>query len=107
MRVVSSPHDAADARAHWSADDARRLKAHAAAMLAHGLQLALRHGGPANTDAPMRTHRYLQGSVERSERSQLLAGDCARVVLRTLRGGLLSVPQRQAEGSTCPQPGAF
>ena len=107
VRVVSSPHDAADARAHWSADDARRLKAHAAAMLAHGLQLALRHGGPANTDAPMRTHRYLQGSVERSERSQLLAGDCARVVLRTLRGGLLSVPQRQAEGSTCPQPAAF
>ena len=107
VRVVSSPHDAADARAHWSADDARRLKAHAAAMLAHGLQLALRHGGPANTDAPMRTHRYLQGSVERSERSQLLAGDCARVVLRTLRGGLLSVPQRQAEGSTCPQPVAF
>ena len=107
VRVVSSPHDAADARAHWSADDARRLKAHAAAMLAHGLQLALRHGGPATTDAPMRTHRYLQGSVERSERSQLLAGDCARVVLRTLRGGLLSVPQRQAEGSTCPQPVAF
>ena len=107
VRVVSSPHDAADARAHWSADDARRLKAHAAAMLAHGLQLALRHGGPATTDAPMRTHRYLQGSVERSERSQLLAGDCARVVLRTLRGGLLSVPQRQVEGSTCPQPVAF
>jgi len=107
VRVVSSPHDAADTRAHWSADDARRLKAHAAAMLAHGLHLALRHGGPVTTDAPMRTHRYVQGSVERSERSQRLAGDCARVVLRTLRGGLLSVPLRPAEGTTCPQPVAF
>lgn len=107
VRVVSSPHGATDARAHWSADDARRLKASAAAMLAHGVHLALRHGGPATSDAPMRTHRYLQGSVERTERSQLLASDCARIVLRTLRGGLLSVPQRPAEGSSCPQPAAF
>lgn len=105
VRVVSSPHGAADARAHWSADGARALKAAAAAMLAHGLRLAVRHPpGPAATaadDVPMRTHRYLQGTVERSERAQQVAAGCARVVLRTLRGGLLSVPQRPAEGSTC------
>lgn len=107
VRVVSSPHDAADSRAHWSADEARRLKTTAAAMLAHGLQLALRHAGPAANDAPMRSHRYLQGSVERTERAQQLAAGCARVVLRTLRGGVLSVPQRPAEGAACAQPPAF
>lgn len=110
VRVVSSPHGAADAqaaRAHWSADGSRRLKASAAAMLAHGLHLALRHGSPASQDAPVRTHRYLQGNIERTERAQLLASDCSRAVLRTLRGGVLSVPQRPAEGSPCPQQAAF
>ena len=107
VRVVSSPHDATDARAHWSADEARRLKTSAAAMLAHGLHLALRHSDPAPGDAPMRTHRYQQGNIERAERAQQIAGECARVVLRTLRGGVLSVPQRLAEGTSCPQPPTF
>ena len=107
VRVVSSPHAAADARSHWSADESRRLKDAAARMLAHAIELAERHPATAASDAPMRTHRYLQGGSERSERAQLLAGDCARAVLRTLRGGLLSVPLRPPEGVACDKPVAF
>jgi hypothetical protein len=51
-------------------------------------------------DIPTRTHRYLQGATERTERAQLLDSTCRRAVLRTLRGGLLSVPvQPPADGS--------
>lgn len=107
VRVVSSPHDAADARSHWSADGSRRLKDAAARMLAHAIDLAERHPASVASDAPARTHRYLQGGIERSERAQLLTGDCSRAVLRTLRGGLLSVPQRPQEGVACDQPVTF
>lgn len=101
VRVVSSPHDAADARAHWSADDARRLKDTAARMLAHAIELAHQHGGPSASDTPARTHRYLQGRIERSERAQQLGGDCARAVLRTLRGWLMSVPLPARADTPC------
>ena len=119
VRVVSSPHDAADARSHWSGDEARRLKDTAARMLAHALDVADRHAVVASAAAPTspsaapsasappsaepapRTYRYLQGSVERSERAVQLGGDCSRAVLRTLRGGLLSVPLKVPEGTDC------
>ena len=101
VRVVSSPHEAADARAHWSADGAARLKSTAAGMLAHALQIALQPLVGGEAAPPMRTHRYLQGSIERTERAQQIGGDCARAVLRNLRGWLMSVPVRPAEGSPC------
>ena len=110
VRVVSSPHDAADALAHWSADDARRLKASAAAMFGHALLLAARHAVPAAPEAasaPMRTHRYRQGLLERSERGQQVDALCARVVLRNLRGWLMSVPQRVPDDAPCTADAAF
>lgn len=98
VRVVSTPLPTADARAYWTAEQARALKGTAAAMFAHALQLAWRHPVAAPSDTqPMRTHRYLQASSERAERGQWLAGDCARAVLRNLRGGLMSVPLRKAD----------
>lgn len=101
VRVVAAPPATTDVRAHWTADQAQRLKARAAAMLAHALAVAHHHGASAAPDTPARTHRYLQGSIERSERAHRLGGDCARVVLRTLRGGLLSVPLKPPEEGTC------
>jgi hypothetical protein len=62
--------------------------------VAHSVEIALaqlRATSPAGTDEPpFRTHRYLMGSEERMERSQRVAGGCGRVVLRTLRGTLIS-----------------
>ena len=107
VRVVSSPHDAADARAHWSADESQRLKSTAAAMLAHALHTAITHARAPAGDTPPRTHRYLQGSVERTERAQQLGGDCSRAVLRTLRGWLLSVPLSSAPDTPCLRTTSF
>jgi hypothetical protein len=101
VRVVSSPLKVNDVRAHWSADDAKALKTAAAAMLAHAARLARQHASTSPDDAPARTHRYVQGSVERSERAQQVTADCGRVVLRTLRGGLLSVPLQPALAAEC------
>lgn len=107
VRVVSSPHSAADARAHWSADAGQKLKTAAAQMMAHALVLNEQQVVNAVVDTPTRTHRYLQGSVERSERAQMLGGNCARAVLKTLRGWLLSVPLSPKEGETCTASSPF
>ena len=109
VRVISSPQDAADARAHWSADDAQRLKALAAGLLAQALRIARQHAEPAPgaETPPMRTYRYLQGKLERTERAQWLSGDCDRAVLRTLRGWLLSVPLQPSLEKPCPRTTPF
>jgi hypothetical protein len=104
---VSSPHAATDARAYWSADSAGKLKTTSAGMLAHALQMALLPPVKAGEEPPMRTHRYLQGANERSERAQQVGGDCARAVLRNLRGWLMSVPLKPIDGATCDQKTAF
>ncbi len=101
LRVVSAPQIHEDAAAYWQANESTPLKATAAALLAHAVQLALQHAETPVSTETMRTHRYLHGKAERAERAERLGGDCARVVLRNLRGWLVSVPVRQAEGSTC------
>jgi hypothetical protein len=96
IRVVSTPPSVPDWRKHWADDNARTLRETAAIMLAHALALAgdeaRRRASSGAEQLPFQTHRYRLGTLMRSERSQLLATHCDRVVLRTLRGGLLSAP---------------
>lgn len=101
VRVVSAPQTRDDAHAHWQADDAAALKASAAALLAHAVQLAVRHAETPPAPHSVKTHRYLHGRDERAERAERLEGDCARAVLRNLRGWLVSVPLQQAEPGAC------
>ena len=55
--------------------------------------MALSAMAPAQrAEAPQRTVRYRQGNAERIERAQVLAERCDRLLLRNLRGWLLSVP---------------
>lgn len=85
-------------------DGAAALKTEAARLFAHSVDLALYlHARPvAAEQPPMRTHRYVDGAGEGIERGQLLAGGCARAVIRTLRGVILSVPVKPAEGDPPP-----
>ncbi len=102
VRVVSSPLGGIDPRSHWSADEARQLKSTAAAMLAHAIDIAHRYAIHSDNDlAPMRTHRYMLGADERAERAQQLAGNCARLELRNLRGFLMSVPIKVESEDKC------
>ncbi len=101
VRVVS-PAGLGDT---WKADDARALKAEAATMLAHAVEQALWHEqrGKAMPEPRQRTHRYPLATDLRAERGWLLREGCARIVVRTLRKALLSVP-RPAAAATCDAP---
>jgi hypothetical protein len=102
VRVVSSPLTGIDPRSHWSAEQAKRLKSTAAAMLAHAISIAVDYAKHSEKDfPPMRTHRYVLGNEERIERAQQFAGNCTRLELRNLRGTLMSVPVKVEPEANC------
>lgn len=108
VRVISTPLGSINPRQYWSADEARKLKSTAAAMLAHAVDMARRYAIQSTDSlAPMRTHRYMLGEVERTERAQQLAATCARLELRNLRGFLMSVPIKTTSEGECTSPVPF
>jgi len=105
VRVVSSPLEADQPEAHWKSENGKRIKSFSAQLYAHAVLLsraeaaAIASGEDADK-RPFRTVRYLMGKTERAERAQILDEACGRLLLRTLRGGLLSVPVKIEPGST-------
>ncbi|MBI4998878.1 MAG: hypothetical protein HZA64_01185 [Rhodocyclales bacterium] len=94
IRVISSPGQSTDPQAFWLANDGQRIKDESARLLAESFDIAFNEVAkvPATGSAPYRTVRYLEGTVEKIERAQVLAEQCERLLIRTLRGNLMSVP---------------
>lgn len=78
---------------HWLLAEGRHLRDDSIALFVESLDIAVAASrAAANEAAPQRTIRYLQGGVTRVERGQVLAEHCGRMLFRTLRDGLMSVP---------------
>lgn len=94
VRIVSHTADTADPKAFWNANDGEKLKDLSALLVAESLEIAFRAaaGGTASNSVPERTVRFMEGSVERMERAQVLENHCGRLLIRNLRGLLMSVP---------------
>lgn len=106
IRVVSDPIDA-PAEAAWLAEEGRRLTDESARLLALSLDVMLDEasGARSDRDTPraQKTFRYPEGGTERIERAELLAQGCRRLLLRTLRGALLSVPAPNDDAGCAPR----
>ena len=106
VRVVSVAEPGEDVAASWNADQGLRLKERSAELLARSFEIAIVAAGAPAPDAAaaaaQRTFRYPEGSRERMERAQLVSTTCDRVVIRTLRGWLMSVPVRPDDVSAQP-----
>lgn len=93
VRVVAPPVGPLPAREHWLSQDGATLRDTSADLMAHALAMVVRYGhAPMADDPPPRTWRYPVGKGLQSERAQLLGATCSRLLLRNLRGWLLSVP---------------
>lgn len=106
IRVVSTPLEGAEPVASLTAKEGERLKDISARVLAEVIKIALNDadaGGGAD-EAPFKTIRYQQGGAEKIERAQLLQAQCGRLLIRTLRGNLMSVPARSAASNGSPGP---
>lgn len=92
VRVVSPPVKG-DAEAYWSHADQNRMAETGAALLAEAMRVALLDVR-VDADLSQRTVRYAEGGADKFERAIALGERCDRVALRTLRGGVMSVPAR-------------
>jgi hypothetical protein len=92
VRVVSRARDA-DLHGTWIVNNGKELKEESSSLFAESLEIFLSH--PESGEAGnQRTIRYFEGSAEKMERGQIISERCSRVVFRTLRGWLKSVPAR-------------
>jgi hypothetical protein len=94
VRVAMTPRDHASSADEWLADQGALIRTAASALIAESLNLAYRdhQANVSNKESASRTVRYREGNAVRIERATVLAEACGRIMLRTLRGWLKSVP---------------
>lgn len=98
FRIVSRPREAADPKPLWLDRDGAALKEESAALLAESLDIlaAELQADSRSTQGAQKTVRYREGKQEMMERALVLRERCGRLLIRTLRGTLMSVPARAA-----------
>ncbi len=108
VRVVSHPKPAGDEQSPlvqlWTADAGAPLQGETASLWAESLdvilgQLAL---GPETAPPPQKTIRFPEGGRTKVERASVIEERCDRIVLKTLRGWLMSVPAKADAYGTPP-----
>jgi hypothetical protein len=96
VKVVGSPLPESDSNveAYWMADEGDALQTVSVNLLRDSLVLALQdiYGPAASAAADFRTVRYREGGAEKMERARIIIESESRLVLRNLRGWILSVP---------------
>jgi len=100
IQVISSPMETADFERYWSNNDGTNLKNTSSDLFSDSLNIALAEmrKEDAAEEGAYRTFHYLEGKHEKLERAQLIAEDCKRMVIRTLRGWVMSVPAKNDAG---------
>lgn len=102
IRVVSAPIGQGDSYGIWTANDGAKLKEVSAKLVAISVDTAFQDVSD-NADAALvyKTIRYPEGGAEKIERAQVISQQCDRILARSLRGTLISVPvQNDVASST-------
>lgn len=102
VRIVSDPRPEEDPAVFWGEEGRMRLLEEGEQLFAHSLESVLQASGQLAEEPPAKTLRYLFGREERVERARVMAQTCGRMLVRTLRNGLMSVPVK-TEGGACPR----
>lgn len=94
VRIVSAPMTGEETLKKLANGNSEVLKALSAKLVADSIEIALVNwmAGEIKTDGSNRTLRYMLGSVEKIERAEVLEERCDRILIRTLKGTLLSAP---------------
>jgi hypothetical protein len=102
VKVVSGAIDKEDPSIYWMESTGERLKDESAALLIESLNLALANAVDAAPEKPVfRTIRFREGGTEKIERAQVLQDRCNRLIIKNLRGNIMSVPVIQDSPDSC------
>ena len=96
IRVISPVVESEDSAGAWSSDAGKKLNEVSAWLFSESLNIATQMAieGTDKNDRPFQTIRYLEGTTEKMERAQLISAHCGRLLIKTLRGSLMSVPAK-------------
>lgn len=97
VRVIADAQGDVDPASHWLENGGAPLKDRSAHLLAESLDIVFADAAAPGKGEAFRTVRYLEGGEERMERGQPITEQCDRVLLRSLRGTLMSVPVKNTE----------
>ena len=94
IRVIAPVEESTDIATTWAANQGKKLKEVSAWLLSESLNIAMNAAidGSGQTGQPVRTVRYIEGTTEKMERAQLISERDGRLLIKTLRGSLMSVP---------------
>ncbi|RRS05422.1 hypothetical protein EIP75_04215 [Aquabacterium soli] len=97
IKVVSLPAKTDAPTAWWGEAEGARLKGESAGLLAESVDIALalarqEAAGAVGQAVVHKTVRYPEGGVRKMERAEVLSQTCERLLIRNLRGDLMSVP---------------
>lgn len=106
IRVLSEVKRAPDLRLFWTQDQGAKLKEETVNLFAKSLELALEDAqrSASSEPKPRKTVRYFEGADEKMERGEVLDECCGRTLIRTLRGGLMSVPNQAPQKVSASEP---
>lgn len=97
LRVISGGRTLEQPVKFWGDEQGRNLKAESARLFAQSIDMALADWRDADKkEKAFRTVRYREGGSEKMERAQVLSEQCNQIVMRNLRGNLMSVPVTDA-----------
>lgn len=93
IRVISNASTEKDFVTYWSQNNGTKLKEVSSNIFAQSLELAaLQLNNAFPQEAAEKTIRYMQGNMQKMERGTLLYQGCKRMIVKTLRGSLMSIP---------------
>ena len=97
FKVVSVANNEENLVNFWTANQGEKLREESANLFGHSLNMILSQMTieSPNNNNPYKTFRYIEGTHEKMERGQFISEDCNRIVIKTLRNELLSIPKKQ------------
>ena len=105
VRIISATQTRTDLQAYWTANQGAKLKEESASLFAESLSMVffdIMEGAPKEGNK-QKTVRYMEGANEKIERGQIISEQCNRIVFKTLRGWLMSVPDRRGQSDISKQ----
>ncbi len=101
VKVVSETKAEKDLADFWTVNQGERLKEESASLFALSLDIAMSEmaDGSSKDSNPQKTFRYLEGRSEKIERGQLVSEQRNRIIIKNLRGELISAPTRRNASS--------
>ncbi|MDB6060431.1 MAG: hypothetical protein JWM78_534 [Verrucomicrobiaceae bacterium] len=104
IKIISDPIFEKNPVEYWTQNEGEKLKNLSAELLAQSLKIATEEASkdPDIDVATYKTFHYYRGESEQIERGQLIANSCNRIVIRNLRGWIMSVPSHSSSSAALP-----